>query len=224
MLLSAIGSGNIIVIFMSVLASLFLVFCVIPMHEYAHAWMAYKMGDKSIKLRGRLTMNPLAHIDPIGAVMIALIGFGWGRPTPVDERNFKDPRKGIALTALAGPVANLLLGFVLLFIATAFYSLSGIVDTILGVAIYNFLYISAQITIYLAVLNLLPIPGFDGFSVLSVFLTDKQYYTVMANQQIIFIVVIVLLFSGLLSKPLSLIANLIIQLFITISALPFALF
>lgn len=224
MLLSAIGSGNIIVILMSVLASLFLVFCVIPMHEYAHAWMAYKMGDKSIKLRGRLTMNPLAHIDPIGAIMIALIGFGWGRPTPVDERNFKDPRKGIALTALAGPVANLLLGFVLLFIATAFYSLSGIVDTILGVAIYNFLYISAQITIYLAVLNLLPIPGFDGFSVLSVFLTDKQYYTVMANQQIVFIVVIVLLFSGLLSKPLSLIANLIIQLFITISALPFALF
>lgn len=224
MLLSAIGSGNIIVILMSVLASLFLVFCVIPMHEYAHAWMAYKMGDKSIKLRGRLTMNPLAHIDPIGAIMIALIGFGWGRPTPVDERNFKDPRKGIALTALAGPVANLLLGFVLLFIATAFYSLSGIVDTILGVAIYNFLYISAQITIYLAVLNLLPIPGFDGFSVLSVFLTDKQYYAVMANQQIVFIVVIVLLFSGLLSKPLSLIANLIIQLFITISALPFALF
>lgn len=223
MLLSAIGSGNIIVILMSVLASLFLVFCVIPMHEYAHAWMAYKMGDKSIKLRGRLTMNPLAHIDPIGAIMIALIGFGWGRPTPVDERNFKDPRKGIALTALAGPVANLLLGFVLLFIATAFYSLSGIVDTILGVAIYNFLYISAQITIYLAVLNLLPIPGFDGFSVLSVFLTDKQYYAVMANQQIVFIVVIVLLFSGLLSKPLSLIANLIIQLFITISALPFAL-
>ena len=224
MLLSAISSGNIVVILMSVLASLFLVFCVIPMHEYAHAWMAYKMGDKSIKLRGRLTMNPLAHIDPVGAIMIALIGFGWGRPTPVDERNFKDPRKGIALTALAGPVANLLLGFVLLFIATAFYSLSGIVETILGVAIYNFLYISAQITIYLAVLNLIPIPGFDGFSVLSVFLTDKQYYTIMANQQMISLVVIVLLFSGMLSKPLSLIADLIIQLFITISALPFMLF
>ncbi len=224
MLLSAISSGNIVVILMSVLASLFLVFCVIPMHEYAHAWMAYKMGDKSIKLRGRLTMNPLAHIDPVGAIMIALIGFGWGRPTPVDERNFKDPRKGIALTALAGPVANLLLGFVLLFIATAFYSLSGIVETILGVAIYNFLYISAQITIYLAVLNLIPIPGFDGFSVLSVFLTDKQYYTVMANQQLISMVVIVLLFSGMLSKPLSFIADLIIQLFITISALPFVLF
>lgn len=224
MLISAISSGNIVVILMSVLASLFLVFCVIPMHEYAHAWMAYKMGDKSIKLRGRLTMNPLAHIDPVGAVMIALIGFGWGRPTPVDERNFKDPRKGIALTALAGPVANLLLGFVLLFIATAFYSLSGIVETVLGVAIYNFLYISAQITIYLAVLNLIPIPGFDGFSVLSVFLTDKQYYTIMANQQMISLVVIVLLFSGMLSKPLSLIADLIIQLFITISALPFMLF
>ncbi len=224
MLLSAISSGNIVVILMSILASLFLVFCVIPMHEYAHAWMAYKMGDKSIKLRGRLTMNPLAHIDPVGAIMIALIGFGWGRPTPVDERNFKDPRKGIALTALAGPVANLLLGFVLLFIATAFYCVSGIVNTILGVAIYNFLYISAQITIYLAVLNLLPIPGFDGFSVLSVFLTDKQYYTIMANQQIISMVVIVLLFSGMLSKPLSLVADLIIQLFTTVSALPFMLF
>lgn len=224
MLLSAISSGNVLVISMSVLASLFLVFCVIPIHEYAHAWMAYKMGDKSVKLRGHLTMNPLAHIDPLGAVMIALTGFGWGRPTPVDERNFKNPRKGIALTALAGPVANLLLGFILLFISTAFNYISGIGDTILGVAIYSFLYISAQITIYLAVLNLLPIPGFDGFSVLSVFLTDKQYYTVMANQQLIFIVVIVLIFSGALSKPLSLIAGLIIELFISISSLPFLLF
>ncbi len=225
MLLSAISSGNIVVILMSVLASLFLVFCVLPIHEYAHAWMAYKMGDKSVKLRGYLTLNPLAHIDPAGAIMIALIGFGWGKPTPIDERNFKDPRKGIALTALAGPVANFLLGFVLLFIATVFYNISGIVETVLGVAIYNFLYISAQITINIGILTLLPIPGFDGFSVVSLFLTDKQYYTVMANQPMIsFVVIFLLLFTDFITVPLSWLSGIIINLFITISALPFVLF
>ena len=78
MLLSAIASGDMLRIAMSLLASLFLIFCVIPIHEFSHAYMAYKMGDKTPKLQGRLSLNPLMHIDPVGAVMIALIGFGWG--------------------------------------------------------------------------------------------------------------------------------------------------
>lgn len=224
MLLSAISSGNIIVILMSVLASLFLVFCVIPIHEYAHAYVAYKMGDTSVKLRGGLSLNPLDHIDPVGAIMIALIGFGWGKPTIIDERNFKDFRKGVALTALAGPLANLLLGWIMIFILVAFSNLSGISETILGVAIYNFLYISAQISIYLAVLNLLPIPMFDGFRVLSVFLTDRQYYSIMQNQHIISMVVLVLLFTGILTTPLSYFASFIMNFFFYMSSLPFLLF
>ena len=223
MLISAIRSGNMMLIIASIFASIFLVFCVIPLHEYAHAWVAYKMGDNTAKLRGQLTLNPLAHIDPIGAIMIVLIGFGWGKPCPIDERNFKNPRKGIAFTALAGPVSNLLLGFILIFFSVAFVALfPAFSSTVLGVAIYNFFYISAEISIFLAVLNLLPLPPLDGFRVLSVFLSDKAYYTVMANQSIISIIVIVLLFSNILTVPLSALANFFIHLFTTLSTLPFS--
>lgn len=224
MLLSALSSGNIIVIIMSVMASLFLVFCVIPLHEYAHGWMAYKMGDNTAKLRGQLTLNPLAHIDPIGAILIVLIGFGWGRPVPIDERNFKNPRKGILLTALAGPVSSLLLGWLLLFIMTIFNHIPVLSGTILGVAINTFFSVSAQISIYIAVLNLLPVPPFDGFGVLSVFLTDRQYYKMVANQQLISTIVIVLLVTGILSRPLSWLAGFIINFFLFMSNLPFSLF
>lgn len=221
MLLSAVRSGNILYIFISILASLFLVFCVIPLHEYAHAFAAYKMGDNTAKLQGRLKLNPLLHIDPLGALMIVLTGFGWGRPCPIDSRNFKDHRKGMILTAIAGPLSNLLLGWLLIFISVVFSNVSALANTVIGYALYNFFHISAEISIYLAVLNLLPIPPLDGFRVLSVFLSDKAYYTVMANQQIISIIVIVLLFSGILTMPLSLLAGLFIDFFTALSALPF---
>ncbi|MDD6807854.1 MAG: site-2 protease family protein [Oscillospiraceae bacterium] len=224
MLLSAIASGDMLRIAMSLLASLFLIFCVIPIHEFSHAYMAYKMGDKTPKLQGRLSLNPLMHIDPVGAVMIALIGFGWGRPCPINERNFNNPRKGIALTALAGPLSNLLLGWLLIFFSVLFSHVSALAGTVLGTGIYYFFIISAQISIYLAVLNLLPIPMFDGFRFLEVFISDKTYYTIMRNQQMISIVLIILLFSGILTRPLALIANLFIALFTTLSELPFSLF
>lgn len=223
MLLSAITSGDMLRIAMSLLASLFLVFCVIPIHEFAHAFMAYKMGDKTPKLQGRLSLNPLVHIDPVGAVMIALIGFGWGRPTPVNERNFKNPRKGIALTAAAGPVSNLLLGWLLIFFSVLFSHVSALSGTVLGTGIHYFFFISAEISIYLAVLNLLPIPLFDGFRILEVFISDKTYYTIMRNQQFISIAIIVLLFSGILTRPLALLASLFVSIFTTLSELPFSL-
>ena len=224
MLLSAIASGSIVQILTSILASLFLIFCVIPVHEFAHAWVAYKMGDNTAKLRGELTLNPLNHIDPLGAILLALIGFGWGKPTPINVRNFKNPKKGVLLTAIAGPVSNLLLGWLLIFILTIFEHVSFLNGTAFGIGLTMFLYISAQLTVYLAVLNLLPVPPFDGFSVLSVFLTDRQYYKMMANQQVISIVVIVLLVTGLLSTPLSWIAGFIMKFFTFMSELPFTLF
>ena len=110
MLLSLIRSGNvnIISIIVYIISSLMVIFLVMPLHEWAHGFVAYKLGDRTAKYQGRLTLNPLAHIDYLGAAMILLIGFGWAKPVPVDPRNFKNPKRDMALTALAGPVSNLL--------------------------------------------------------------------------------------------------------------------
>ena len=86
------------------------------LHEYAHGYTAWKLGDPTAKRMGRLTLNPMAHLDPVGAVLMVLVGFGWAKPVPVDPRNFKNPRKGMALTALMGPMTNLLIAFVSAFL------------------------------------------------------------------------------------------------------------
>lgn len=107
-----------------IVAVLTIIFLILPLHECAHGWMAYKLGDDTAKRSGRMTLNPLAHFDPIGALSILLFNFGWAKPVPVDPRNFKNPRKDNALTALAGPISNLLaaiaggliLNFILLFL------------------------------------------------------------------------------------------------------------
>ena len=95
-----------------VLALIFVIVCILPLHELAHGWVAYKLGDPTAKLERRLTLNPLASVDPIGTVWLFLFGFGWAKPVPIDARYFKNPKLGMALSALAGPVANLLCGLV----------------------------------------------------------------------------------------------------------------
>ena len=99
-------------ILMQILATLFVIFCILPLHEYAHGWMAERLGDHTARYAGRLTLNPLASLDPIGALFLLLFGFGWAKPVPVDTRNFKKPKRDMALTALAGPVSNLLASLV----------------------------------------------------------------------------------------------------------------
>lgn len=95
-------------VFAQILAVLLVIFLILPFHEWAHAFTASCLGDKGIKARGRLSLNPISHIDPIGAVMLLLIGFGWAKPVPVDPRYFKHPKLGMAITALMGPVANMI--------------------------------------------------------------------------------------------------------------------
>ena len=96
----------------NLLSRVFVVFCILPIHEFAHAWVANKLGDDTARLKGRLTIAPMAHIDLMGALMIFLAGFGYAKPVPVNPRRFKNPRKGMALTALAGPVSNILLALI----------------------------------------------------------------------------------------------------------------
>ncbi len=223
MLLSALFSGSILQIAVTIVAAVFLIFALIPLHEFSHAFVAYKLGDNTVKLRGRLTLDPLAHLDPMGTVLLVLIGFGWGKPCPIDSRNFKNPKRDLALVSAAGPLSSILLAWILIFIRTvifvAFPKLTGVV---IGQAIDIFFTVTSQISVYLAVLNLLPIPMFDGFTILVAFLPPEVEYKIYANQQIISIVIMVLLFTRVLTTPVAWLSTFVLKFLYFISALPFS--
>ena len=117
MIFDLFRNGFSIDLLMNLLARVFVVFCTLPVHEYAHALVATKLGDDTARLKGRLTLAPLAHIDVMGAVMIFLVGFGYAKPVPVNPRRFKNPRAGMALTALAGPLSNIIMALIFMILS-----------------------------------------------------------------------------------------------------------
>lgn len=199
---------------------LFVVFCTMPIHEYAHALIATKLGDQTPRLAGRLTLNPMAHISPMGAIMIFLFGFGYAKPVSVNPRNFKDSKKGMALTAIAGPISNLIMGFIFIVLAVVYANLSH-AETILYNAIFSFLLFAGTINVNLAVFNLLPIPPLDGSRILQLLIPAKYYYKFLEYERYIVIIVFILIATGVLSGPLSEISYFIIDLFVDIASLPF---
>ncbi len=133
-----------------VISILFVILCILPLHELAHAWVANKLGDPTAKLEGRLTFNPLASVDPMGALALLLFGFGWAKPVPVDSRYFRKPKRDMAITALAGPVSNLLAAFVgavLVAVMEAFSPYNGFTNFV-----YNVLWYYVVVNISLATL------------------------------------------------------------------------
>lgn len=207
------------VIYVSSIA--FVVFCATPLHEFAHALIAVKLGDDTPRLRGRLTINPMAHIDKRGALMIFLFGFGYAKPVEVRMRSFKKPKRDMAIVALAGPVCNLLQAFVTLFIYNAldYFSMkSG--NT--GLAYMGlFFFYAALININLAVFNLLPVPPLDGSRLVTALLPSKYYYKIMQYERYIMIGLFVLLFAGVLTIPLNFLSRLVLILFQKITQIPF---
>lgn len=217
------GDFDFLDLLVKLFSRLFVVFCTMPIHEYAHALIATKLGDPTPKLSGRLTLNPMAHISPIGAVMIFLCGFGYAKPVPVNPRNFKDSKKGMALTAIAGPVSNLIMGFVFIVIsAIATFLMAYTESKTLFNAIFIFVYYAAVINVNLAVFNLLPIPPLDGSRILQLLIPSKYYYKFLEYERYIVIVVFVLILTGVLSGPLSAISNAILSLFQFVAYLPFS--
>ncbi len=214
------GDSDMLDLIINLFSRLFVVFCTMPIHEYAHALIATKLGDQTPRLSGRLTLNPMAHISPLGAVMIFLCGFGYAKPVSVNPRNFKDAKKGMALTAIAGPISNLIMGFIFIFIAALFSNLIN-TESVLSFAIFYFLFFAGSINVNLAVFNLLPIPPLDGSRILQLLIPAKYYYKFLQYERYIVIVVFVLIATGVLSRPLSTISYFFIDLFVKIASLPF---
>lgn len=227
-MLSQLLSGNFTFqnIIAEILAVLVIIFLILPFHEWAHAQTAYALGDKGIKQRGRLSLNPLSHIDPIGAVCMLLFGFGWAKPVPVDPRYFKNPKAGMAVTALMGPVANLVAGFIgmiiyniLMTFATAFMS-----TTAFGAFLLTFLNFYVVVNVNLAVFNLLPVPPLDGSKILFTFLPDRAVEFCYRYQMLFFIALFALISFGPLSGFLSYLSNFVLNGMAWLAALPFNLF
>ena len=221
--LSDILSGDFdivdLIIYVSSIA--FVVFCATPLHEFAHALIAVKLGDDTPRLRGRLTINPMAHIDKRGALMIFLFGFGYAKPVEVRMRRFKKPKRDMALVALAGPVSNILQSLVLLFIYNALYYFGSANGNVLMTYMGLFFFYAAVINVNLAVFNLLPIPPLDGSRLMTALLPSKYYYKIMQYERYIMIGLFVLLFTGILSTPLSFLSGAVLSLLDAVASLPF---
>lgn len=219
------GSVNFEYVMMEIIATLFVIFCILPLHEYAHGWMAEKLGDRTARAAGRLTLNPVASIDPFGALFLLLFGFGWAKPVPVNPWNFKNPKRDMAITALAGPVSNLLAALVggILFFALQLFALpSAPVAVYLGVTSFFSAYITINVS--LAVFNLLPIPPLDGSRIVSAFLSDRAMNAYYRYQNIIVMVLFLLLFSGVLDRPLGIAQDAALEGILWLASLPFKLF
>jgi Zn-dependent protease len=167
----------------------------IIIHEVAHGWVAYRMGDPTAKFSGRLTFNPLSHLDPIGTLALFVAGFGWAKPVPVNFLNLRDQRKGVILVSSAGILANILLAFVAQLLIRLFSASSSGIAVIL---VYKVCYIVSYINITLAALNLIPIPPLDGSKILMGILWEKTPYFLTRLEPYGFFIIIGLLFLGIL--------------------------
>lgn len=205
------GEINASSLIIQVLVSAFAVFCILPIHEFAHAFAAYKLGDNTPKFQGRLTINPLAHLDLIGAVMIMLFGFGYAKPVGINPFHFKNRKRDTLIVALAGPGANLLMAFLSLAFMRAFMLINS--ASVILFAVRMFFYYAAYINASLAVFNLIPIPPLDGSKILSYVIPESYYYRFLQYQQHFMMLMLLLLFTGALTTPLQFLTNCIIMLF-----------
>ena len=190
----------------------------ITLHELSHGFVAWRLGDPTAKNAGRLTLNPIRHLDVVGLLMMLVAKVGWAKPVPVDMRNFRHPKRDMAITALAGPAANFLLATAALGVASLIYHFAP-QGTVAAYAIYFFLYM-AVLSVGLGIFNLVPIPPLDGSKILFALLPDRIYYTILRYEKYVMGVVILLVLVGVFDKPLSFLMVHVLQGFCTLTGMP----
>jgi len=176
----------------------------VVIHEVAHGWVANRMGDPTAKLLGRLSLNPLKHLDPVGTLMLFLVGFGWAKPVPINMNNIADRRKGLIFVSSAGILANILLAFGSLLVYRLLDLTSARTVSLIG----NF----ASINITLAALNLIPIPPLDGSKILMGFASRNTQYFLARIEPYGFFILIALLYLGWLDDFIGFIRGIIVMI------------
>lgn len=214
------GEMGFIDIVIYILSALTVIFLTLPVHEFAHGFAATKLGDPTPRYQGRLTLNPFAHMDYMGSLCILLFGFGWAKPVQVNSYNFKSPKRDMAITAFAGPLSNLVVALISLLLRNILIIIGFKSFGVLFYVAYFFVYV-AEINVYLAVFNLIPIPPLDGSRILSVILPNKYYYSLMRYERYIYFGLFALLFLGALQIPLANASGFVLGLLNKIASLPF---
>ncbi len=215
MLISALtNQGNMALNIVSALiSSAIIIFVCWPFREFARAWVATKLGDPTPRYNGSLTLNPLRHIDPFGAILMALFGIGFGKGSSYDARYFRNPKRDVVLVAISGPISNILLGFVA-YVLCKLFALWGIYANLEFVYFMSSMfYMVALINTSLAIFNLIPIPPLDGSYILFYFLPERTVYSIRQFERYSFLVLILLITSGVLDYPIYYARTLIFNLY-----------
>jgi Zn-dependent protease len=209
--------------FVDILTMLAAIVICITIHEFSHAFLAYKFGDDTAKLEGRLTINPIKHLDPLGSIMLLFVGFGWGKPVPVTPSNVRGNRsRNLAIISLAGPASNLIaaaaFGFML---RLGLSSMGDSLSTLTVLVVLDFIYILIYINVLLAIFNLIPVAPLDGSKILSAILPEKFTPLLIQFERwgppILFLTIIVDAFAlniGILSRIIGPIVGNVVKLFV----------
>ena len=190
--------------FLSILINVPITLIALTFHELAHGWVSTKLGDPTPRIQGRMTLNPLAHLDLFGTILMIITGFGWAKPVEVNPMYYKDRKKGMALVGIAGPIANFILAIVGTFLWLLPYFIAQIAGGSLPSWFANgfnyFMYLVIIRNLCFMVFNLIPIPPLDGSRIIGMFLRDKAYYSLLSFERYSMILIMLLSLTGMFDR------------------------